>query len=126
MDDDTTSNSNNFVQSGGACLLLSTAPNEETASQLARLLVNAGLAACVSLLPQLRSIYRWNDTIQDEAEVLMLIKTTRTEAAAASELLRQEHPYDCPEILAFDAVGGLEAYLTWLSSAVSPSPTSRS
>lgn len=116
FEDESTGNENRgFVERPGVRVILSTAP-EEAAVRLARRLVESGLVACVNVLPKVSSIYRWEGKIEESNESLLVIKTTVESCANAVEILRREHPYDCPEILAFDAVGGLEAYLAWVSA----------
>ncbi|MEP7044968.1 MAG: divalent-cation tolerance protein CutA [Dokdonella sp.] len=97
-------------------LALCTAPNDDVAMRLARTLVEERLAACVSRIPGQRSTYRWNGEIQDDAEVLLLIKTTRERFDALKSRLPGLHPYAVPELIAFDAVDGLPAYLGWVAT----------
>lgn len=95
-------------------LVLSTCPDAQTADALATALVDERLAACVNVLPGIRSVYRWQGAIERGEEVLLLIKTT---AARQDELivrLTTLHPYELPEALAVEAVGGLAAYLGWV------------
>ena len=101
-----------------ARLVLSTAPDAEVARRLARLLVEARLAACVNLLPGATSVYRWHGALQEEAEVLLICKTTVERLAELEERLLAEHPYDTPEfvVIAPDSVS--PAYLAWLRSSV--------
>lgn len=101
-----------------ARLVLSTAPDLEVARRLARLLVEARLVACVNLLPGATSVYRWEGAIQEDAEVLLVCKTTLERLAALEERLLAEHPYDTPEfvVIAPDSVS--PAYLAWLRSSV--------
>ena len=122
-DESTGGEGTGFVETTGVQVLLSTAPDEATAVLLARALVGSKVAACVNIVPKVRSIYRWQGAIEDSVEVLLLIKTTRAEAGHVAEILKREHPYECPELLALDVTGGLEAYLGWVtaeSSTVSP------
>lgn len=101
-------------------LCLSTCPDRETAARIARALVEARLAACVNLLPGLRSIYRWNDAIEDASEVQLLIKTTRERLPALREALAGLHPYAVPELIALDIADGLPAYLDWVATETAP------
>lgn len=100
-------------------VILSTAPSAEVAAEIAKALVEARAAACVNIVPGVRSIYRWEEKIQDEAEVLMVIKTTRDRQAAAAELIKSLHPYDLPEIVLIDATASPE-YLQWVRMGVIP------
>jgi periplasmic divalent cation tolerance protein len=101
----------------GFFVILSTCPEAETAGRIARALVEASLVACVNIVPGLRSIYRWNDAVQDEPEVLMIMKTTGPCLAAAREMLLTLHPYDVPEVVALPVVDGHDAYLRWVSTS---------
>jgi periplasmic divalent cation tolerance protein len=98
-------------------VILSTCPEADTAHRIGRTLVEALLAACVNIAPGLRSIYRWNDAVQDEPEVLMIMKTTGLCLAAAREMLLSLHPYDVPEVVALPVVDGHDAYLRWVTSS---------
>lgn len=100
-----------------ALVLLSTAPNEGEALRLARALVEEGLAACVNLVPGVRSIYRWEGQTCDEAEVLLVVKTSAARREALTQRLLELHPYECPEALALPVVAGSEAYLAWLQAS---------
>lgn len=94
-------------------------PDPETAARIARVLVEERLAACVQALPGMVSTYRWQGAVQQESEVLLLIKTTRERFAALKDRLPGLHPYETPELIAVDAVDGLGAYLDWIASATS-------
>jgi periplasmic divalent cation tolerance protein len=96
-------------------LCLSTCPDAETAARIARALVEERLAACVNQLPGVNSTYRWHDEIHDDAEVLLLIKTTRERFDALCDRLAELHPYEVPELIAFEIAHGLPAYLEWLA-----------
>jgi periplasmic divalent cation tolerance protein len=104
-----------------ALVVLCTAPTAEVAAGLAHALVEAGLAACGNVLPGLRSIYRWQGRVEDEAEALLVLKTTRARFPALREELLARHPYQVPEVLALPVEAGSEAYLAWLLGAVDPS-----
>ncbi len=95
-------------------VVLVTAPDEEVAARLGRALLAEGLAACVNVVPGLRSLYRWEGEIQDDAEVLLLVKTRADRVAELSSRVQALHPYDLPEVLALPAAGGSEAYLSWV------------
>lgn len=94
-------------------LALSTAPDEATAVAIAHALVDARVAACVNLVPQLKSIYRWQGKVEQAQEWLLLIKTTEDRREALQEALRKAHPYDVPELIVIDVAAGLPAYLQW-------------
>ena len=85
--------------------LYSTAPDLETARKIAGALIEAKLAACVNMLPAMRSVYQWEGAVEEAEEVSLFVKTTREAAAAASELIRKTHPYETPCVLSFEAAG---------------------
>jgi periplasmic divalent cation tolerance protein len=99
-------------------VVLSTFPNPETAAEVARVLVGEQLAACVNLVPAVRSIYRWQDAVQDETETLAIIKTTRPGYNALAQRLVELHPYDVPEVLALPLLGGHLDYIEWIAANV--------
>ena len=99
-------------------LVLSTFPPGDSAVIAARILVAERLVACVNLVPGLRSIYEWDGALQDEPEVLALIKTTADRFEAMRDRLRQLHPAELPEIIALDIADGFLPYLGWIRHAV--------
>lgn len=103
-----------------ALLCLTTAPDPDTATTLARGLVEQGLAACVNILAPCRSVYRWQGAVQEETEIPLLIKTTATAYPALESWLRAQHPYELPEIVALEIERGLPDYLRWLADATHP------
>jgi len=100
---------------GSARVLLTTAP-PDSAGTIARTLVGERLAACVTLLPGVRSVYRWKDALHDEPETVLLIKTTEDRLQNLSTRYEALHPYDVPEILILEPTGGSAAYLAWLEA----------
>ncbi len=100
-------------------LVLTTLPDAEIAGALARSLVEAGLAACVNILPPCRSIYRWRGHVQEDGEVPLFIKTSAELYPALETYLRSRHPYELPEILALDVDTGLHDYLQWVAQSTS-------
>jgi periplasmic divalent cation tolerance protein len=98
----------------GALVVLVTAPTPERAAELARALVEERLAACGNVVPGLRSIYRWEGKIEDEPEVLLVLKTTRDRFDALRERVLALHPYQVPEVLALPVEAGSARYLAWL------------
>jgi periplasmic divalent cation tolerance protein len=99
-------------------LVLSTFPPGDAAAATARTLVEEKLAACVNLVPGLRSIYAWDDAIQDDAEVLALIKTTADRFEAMRARLLALHPAKVPEVIAVDVADGHLEYLGWVRQSV--------
>jgi len=98
-------------------IVFGTCPDPEPAARLARTLVSESLAACVNVVPGIRSIYVWDEALQDEAEVLMIFKTTAARFDALRARLLELHPYDVPEVVAVQAAGGHDAYLRWVAAA---------
>lgn len=99
-------------------LVLATAPSAELAAELARALVEERLAACGNILPGVRSIYRWKDTIEDESEAILLLKTRSDLFEALRSRLVQLHPYECPEVLRLPVEAGHLPYLEWVRGQV--------
>lgn len=99
-------------------VILTTCPGEAVASRIARDLVEAGLAACVSRVGPVHSTYRWRGAIQDEPEVLLVIKTLATRYSELEMRLKSLHPYEVPEIIALPVTAGSADYLSWLQGAV--------
>jgi periplasmic divalent cation tolerance protein len=98
------------------CVVIMTAPDAACAERLSRALVEERLAACVNCVPGLRSIYRWQGEIQDDAELLLIAKTRRDRVAELAKRVAALHPYALPEVLALPVVGGSSAYLDWIRS----------
>ena len=98
----------------------STAPDEAVAARIARTLVDERLAACANLVPGVRSIYRFRGNVEDEREVLLVIKTRADRVDALAERLRALHPYEVPELLVLPTAGGLAPYLDWVRAEAHP------
>lgn len=98
-------------------VVLITAPNEDEAAKMANDLVSSRLAACVNIIRDIRSIYQWQGKIEDESEVLMLVKTRRELFSALQQRIRELHPYTVPEIIVLPIIEGFEGYLGWLREA---------
>ncbi|MBW4462834.1 MAG: divalent-cation tolerance protein CutA [Nodosilinea sp. WJT8-NPBG4] len=101
-------------------IVLVTAGSEAEAESLALHLVEARLAACVSVLP-VRSVYRWQGKIYTEPEWQLIIKADLSQFDALTQAITQHHSYEVPEIIALPIVAGLPDYLTWLQAQVQPS-----
>lgn len=97
-----------------ALIVFITAPEEDVAAGIARTLVTERLAGCVNIVRNVRSIYSWEGKIEDDAEVLMIIKTRRTLFADIEKRVRELHPYTVPEIVGFPIAEGSRDYLGWL------------
>jgi len=97
-------------------LVLTTTPNIEEAESLARKIVEAKLAACVQVLPQMKSFYFWEGAIQQDDEHLLLIKTLDDKFDELESFIQKNHSYDVPEIVAVSAEKVSENYAEWLKS----------
>ena len=106
--------------SATALIALCTCPDTTSAERLAIELVEQGLAACVNVLPGVRSVYRWQGQVEQADEVQLIIKTCDTSWSKLEQFIQQEHPYEVPELIAVPISAGLPAYLTWLESACVP------
>ncbi|MBI3284734.1 MAG: divalent-cation tolerance protein CutA [Burkholderiales bacterium] len=95
-------------------LVMTNVPDARTAQLIAEQLLQKKLAACVNILPQMRSLYVWNEQQEVASEIGLLIKTTETCYAALQTLIAELHPYDLPEIIAIPVADGLPAYLQWV------------
>jgi periplasmic divalent cation tolerance protein len=98
-------------------ILLTTCPDQATAHNIAKSLLEQNLVACVNIVPQIQSLYVWRDEIVSDNEVLLLIKTTTKSYADIEKLILQLHPYELPELIAIAITQGLPGYLNWLSSS---------
>jgi periplasmic divalent cation tolerance protein len=103
-----------------ARVVLTTVPNPEVAGIIARALVEERLAACANILPGARSIYRWEGGIQDDAEVVLIIKTQAARCEALAARIDALHPYDVAEVLVLPVVGGSAPYLGWIETETKP------
>ena len=97
-----------------------TCPDEKVARDLAARLVEQKLAACVNILPEIRSIYRWQGAVSEDGESLMVIKTSRSAWGRLENWLSRNHPYDLPELIAMPVDKGLPAYLEWVVQESEP------
>ncbi|QDD62821.1 divalent-cation tolerance protein CutA [Herbaspirillum seropedicae] len=95
-------------------LVLANLPDQALAERIADALVEQGLAACVNILPPVKSVYRWQGKVQRDTEVPVFIKTTQACYQALEQVILQAHPYDVPEIIALPITAGLPAYLAWM------------
>ena len=105
-------------QGTDAIVVFLTAASGEEATRLADMLVGAHLAACVQILPEMESVYRWEGKIERASEVLLLVKTTRAKFAELEKEVRALHSYDTPEIIAVPVITGSAPYLEWLKRSV--------
>jgi periplasmic divalent cation tolerance protein len=98
-----------------AIVVLTTCATEADAERIARALIAARLVACVSVVPLVRSFYRWKAEVESAAECLLLLKTSRELFEPLGAALEKLHPYEVPELLALPVVAGAANYLNWLA-----------
>lgn len=106
------------MRGGDVVVVLVTVPSMEVAEAIARAVVPESLAACVNIVPGLRSIYSWQGRIEDAPELLLLIKTRADQLARLETRIRTLHPYTVPGIVALPVVAGHAPYLSWVSDSV--------
>jgi len=94
-----------------------TAPTEDEAVGIGRALVESRLAACANIVKNIRSIYLWKGAVEDDTEVLMIVKTRKSLFDKLSEKVKEMHSYDVPEVIALPIVHGSEDYLEWLRAS---------
>ena len=99
-----------------ARVVLTTIGTNEAAEKLARELVERRLAACVNIVGPIRSIYRWQQAVNNDQEFLLVIKTTSERASQLRSVLKELHPYELPECIELAVEGGSEEYLAWLAA----------
>ena len=101
-------------------IVFTTFANADDAARVVRVLVEERLVACGNLLPGVRSLYRWEGKIADQAEVMVLMKTRKQDWTALMSRLHELHPYRTPECIAVRIASGAPAYLAWLETALAP------
>ena len=104
-----------------AFVVFTTVGTEEQANLIARELVCRRHAACVNIVPGIRSVYRWNGKVCRDTEFLLVIKTKDTEYAEVEAAIRELHSYELPEILGFDVAKGEANFLAWIDGALDKS-----
>ena len=108
------------MNAGYPIVVFMTAANGEEATRLADLLIGAHLAACVQILPEMESVYRWEGKVERQSEVLLLAKTTAAKFPELEREVRALHSYETPEIIAVPIVIGSSPYLEWLTQSLQP------
>jgi periplasmic divalent cation tolerance protein len=101
-----------------AIVVFVTAADREEAMRLAEMLVDKRLAACVQILPEMQSVYRWKGKVERQTEVLLIAKTARAKFEDLEKEVRELHSYQTPEIVAFPLTAGSSPYLEWLKTSV--------
>jgi periplasmic divalent cation tolerance protein len=109
-----------FAKMTDKIVALSTCGSSEEAGRIARGLVEARVAACVNIVPGLRSIYRWKGAVEDASEWLLIAKTREDLLPRLSTEIRRLHSYELPEIIALPVAAGLPEYLAWIDAETSP------
>ncbi len=99
-------------------IVFSTAESREEANKIARVLVERKLAACVNIVPQMESVYRWKDKVETAQEWLLIIKTTAQRFEAVRDAIKELHSYELAECVAIAVEGGSEEYLKWIDDCV--------
>jgi periplasmic divalent cation tolerance protein len=99
-------------------IALTTCGSPEEAARLARELVSRRLAACVNILPRVRSFYWWDDRVQDDNEVVLIVKTRVEVLAQLQAAIEELHSYEVPEFVVLPVVDGSAAYLNWIDANV--------
>lgn len=105
-----------------ACIVLVTCPSREQAEELAKAMIEGSFAACVNIIgcqDPVVSFYRWDGVIQQDSEVLLLVKTEEKKLGVLYDCITAHHPYECPEFLVLPVLGGSKGYLSWMNDAVS-------
>lgn len=97
-------------------VLYITVPNREEGLRIGRALVEENLCACANVIDGLTSIFRWEGVVQEEGEALLIAKTERALIDAASDLVKLEHSYDCPCVVALPIIGGNQDFIDWISA----------
>ena len=106
------------IRPGNLRIILSTHDDLQQAQDLGRKLVEAKAAACVNILPGMTSVFFWENELQMEAEILLIIKTTEEKAAAVQALLEEHHTYDVPEVIELDGRVLHKPYFDWIKSCL--------
>ncbi len=99
-------------------IVMTNCPNAETAKHIAQQLVINHLAACVNIVPNILSIYEWQGELQQDNEVMLIIKTKQSSFQQLEQTITKLHPYDVVEIIALDIQQGNELYLNWINQMV--------
>lgn len=97
-----------------------TVNSRETAEHLAKGLVSNQLAACVNIIPGVTSFYMWDNVLEQDTEVLLMVKTTASAVPELTEWVKEHHPYDCPEVISVPITGGNPSYLQFIVDHVRP------
>lgn len=97
-------------------IVLCTCPDNAIAKGLAQDLVESRFAACINIIPNIQSVYRWDNKVTSSDEFLLVIKSTLAQYKQIEDLIFKKHPYDCPEVIACEISHGASNYLNWLQT----------
>ncbi len=109
---------NHYKSQQQPCIVLSTTNSQESAIKIAQYLLNNHIAACVSLLPEMKSVYLWKGNVTEDKEILLLIKSTIGNQQALFDAIKEIHPYEIPELIRLDPNQVEDNYLQWLVNSV--------
>lgn len=101
-----------------ACIVLTTAGSQEEARKIARSLVERQIAACVNIVPQIESVYRWQGKVESASEWLLVIKTLEANYSRVCDAIKEIHSYDLPECIKLEISGGSQEYLEWIAEGI--------
>lgn len=103
---------------GANSIVYVTTPNEESAKNLATAIIHHKLAACVNILPHVLSIYEWEGKVNEDSELLLMIKTTTANVDQLAKFVRENHPYSVAEVISVKIENGNPPYLDWVTKSV--------
>lgn len=110
------------AMSNDHCVVLNTCPDADSAASIAQTLLDRKLAACVNVLPGVKSFFNWKGVSETAEEHLLLIKTLSSAYPAVERAVLELHPYELPEIIAVPIAAGLPGYLTWITQNTATPP----
>lgn len=101
-------------------IVLITSPSEQVGERIAQVLLKDKLAACVNIIPNIKSIYAWKGEVQNDEEVLLVVKSRAELFDHLVPAVKAIHPYEIPEIIAFPLILGSQDYLDWITNETNP------
>lgn len=106
----------------GICLIYMTAGSEGEAERIGRELVASRLAACVNIIPGMKSIYRWEGELQEDRETVLIAKSTSERLPQLTRRVKALHSYDCPCVVSLPVAGGNQDFIDWIGAATAEDP----